>query len=688
MLNFPYNPVSNIHISDLPSVAEADKGPDKRWEIVLSVVALALVALCVFFPWIFTGKAFYWGDIGLFFLPLNHFLKESLSDGHLPLWNPYLYCGAPFVGNPQVSLLYPSTLLLPIFPAVTAIMISETAHIFAAGMFFWLFARRGSLKLEFIPAILSAITYMLCGYFVAKAQFPNMLAALTYVPLLLYQTELLVQIPSVRRSVIFGVVLGLQLLAAHTQITVFTFYLIVPYGLLIFLTSTDRSRFFRILGMSVAGGIVAAGLASAYWLPVAELLRSSARQALTLKIANRFYLPMNEIGNFVLPHLHGSPMNGNWHAHGNYWETDNYVGLVPFLLAVGFVISTLQKDSQRKYLRVQVFFWLTVLVVSIWLSFGSLGLLYRVAFVVLPALKAFHDPARLMLGANIALALFAGAGLQFVLPFVAVNRRLMVSFVLIALSILDLGHHDMGLYPLKPVSQIEQMSSAAVPTLISRNVGDLGAGRVLEPDSQRTWQSFTTYKTFESSDPSFLKEWPDTLSPCMGMTYGLREVGGYDPEFRKDSQELVDLAEQSNKTQRGKLHVRYEPIPINFSQYLATLGTQYLVTYRINSLSAPGLTPVFRPSWSRRGRVVTVYRDLDYSGRAGLYSTWECVASQTAALSLTAKELKDKSNRAPFTTAIVEGSYPSSAIAKASVQPVQFTKDEPDDVRLTVRALP
>jgi hypothetical protein len=655
--------------------------PDKRWEIVVAVILLALIAVSVFAPWIFLGRAFYWGDIGLFFLPLNHFLKASLASGTIPLWNPYLFCGAPYVGNPQVSVVYPSTLLLPLFPAVTSIMIAETAHIFAAGVFFWLFARRGSLKLKFLPALFSACVYMLCGYFVAKAQFPNMLAALAYVPLLLYQTELLVLEPSIRRTVIFGAAFGMELLAAHTQIAVFALYLMVPYAFLVYYASPVRYPFTRVLFMGLAGGLFAAGLSCCYWLPVAELIHSSARQSLSLKVANRFYLPVYELGNFVFPHLHGSPMRGDWSARGNYWETDNYVGIFPILLMLLYCYASYRYPDLFCAQKIQRKFWAVVLVVSVWLSLGINGGLYCGAFFVLPALKAFHDPARLMLGANIAIALFAGAGLQTLLRWQTVIPRYPAALLILVITVCDLGWHDRGIYPLKPVSQIQNMRNAPLASAVESSTSRLGGGRILMPDSHRTWQSFTTYKRYESNDLSYMREWPDTLSPCLGMTYSVRDVSGYDPEYRRDSQELVDLAQRplNNMHDKGIL-------PSNISQYLGMLGVQYLVTYRVNRVKNASLIPVLHSDWTRQHKMVTIYKNMSYVGRAAVCPAWTNVGSQEDAMAAFSNEINTSTGDTAFTLPVVEGlsQQPTSA-AFSSAQtniPVKFVEDEPDDIKL------
>lgn len=44
------------------------------------------------------------------------FIRESLVAGQLPLWNPYILSGQPFLANGQHSALYPFSLLFYILP--------------------------------------------------------------------------------------------------------------------------------------------------------------------------------------------------------------------------------------------------------------------------------------------------------------------------------------------------------------------------------------------------------------------------------------------------------------------------------------------------------------------------------------------------------------------------------------------
>ena len=39
-------------------------------------------------------------DTFMYFYPLRSFIHETLGQGRLPLWNPYLFAGTPYLANP------------------------------------------------------------------------------------------------------------------------------------------------------------------------------------------------------------------------------------------------------------------------------------------------------------------------------------------------------------------------------------------------------------------------------------------------------------------------------------------------------------------------------------------------------------------------------------------------------------
>ncbi len=529
------------------------------------LIAAFLLLLTVVYFWhqVVGGQALYWGDIGLYFLPMQVFLKQNLSAGRLPLWNPLIMCGTPCAGNPQTWPLYPVTALLPFVSATQFINLTVALHVWVAGLGTYAFARR-ALGVGPGPALLAAVTFMFGGQLVSKEQFPNMVQASAWLPWVLLCLHKLLTKKRLQDALTLGLVLGLQLLAAHVQMTLLTLYLAAAYGVFRHRfppapTTVQTGRGVRVgkegasrsaptgsfPGTSLtprpiqtvvgAGGskrifpllllalVIAFGLAMGQLLPTLALFRDAARQKLSFAVVDRFYLPFNQLGNFVLPHLHGNPYYGDWTARGNSWETCCYVGVLPFGLALwgGSAAFRLKSLDAR--------FWVGVFFVGLWMAFGGRGGLYHLAYFVLPGFRSFHDPARCLLPACFALSLLSALGLE---QLRRLNRRRVLVTGVLLLAFADLAHFGRTLYPL---------ADPAVLFPVSQNIAlvqsdpDIAAhqARILAPTGG-VWLRFTSPKDFRQATPNYQTLWADTLTPNLMMSYGLQDAFGYEPVALKN----------------------------------------------------------------------------------------------------------------------------------------------------------
>src|SRR5581483_4082038 len=83
----------------------------------LDLGALGLLGLATagfFWPLLFAPNV--WmpaggGDLAAFLYPTYHFAQEWVTRGVLPLWDPFIFGGMPFVGDIQSSLFYPVNLI-------------------------------------------------------------------------------------------------------------------------------------------------------------------------------------------------------------------------------------------------------------------------------------------------------------------------------------------------------------------------------------------------------------------------------------------------------------------------------------------------------------------------------------------------------------------------------------------------
>ncbi len=80
-----------------------------------------------------------WDAVG-YFAPSRKLLHESVTAGHLPLWNPYELCGTPFLANIQSAVLYPLGFAFWLWPPEVAFGVNALLHLFLAGFFAYFMA--------------------------------------------------------------------------------------------------------------------------------------------------------------------------------------------------------------------------------------------------------------------------------------------------------------------------------------------------------------------------------------------------------------------------------------------------------------------------------------------------------------------------------------------------------------------
>jgi hypothetical protein len=126
------------------------------------------------------------GDVPSQFYPFRDFAGEAVGNGSLPLWNPHLLAGSPFLANAQSALFYPATALYYFLPTPIAWTISILLHTFLAGFFTWLFVK--SMGASGAGAALAGVVFACCG-FITGWQGQPMNNSAVWLPLMFYSVH-------------------------------------------------------------------------------------------------------------------------------------------------------------------------------------------------------------------------------------------------------------------------------------------------------------------------------------------------------------------------------------------------------------------------------------------------------------------------------------------------------------------
>jgi Bacterial membrane protein YfhO len=501
-------------------------------------VSLALFTIVFLWP-LCIGRTLYWGDIMLYFEPMQRYAQQELQAGRLPLWNPYILCGQPFIGNPQMSVFYPPSLLLLPFPTWMALNITTILHVFLCGAFMFLFLRRWTVNL--LPAFSGALVYMGSAYLLGRLQFPPMIQTAAYFPLLFAVLDLNLDAPSVRNLVTLAVTVALTIMAAHSQVAYLSFGSATGYTLMrlwrrrsvLQSLSAPSNRLRRgrrarallaetipVLGRAaplVGAATMGLVLAAIYLLPAIQLLHESPREQMSVGQANRFFVDFPHILAVIFPRFTGHPASRDFWARGNAWEPAWFVGWVPLGLAAYASLRCRRENLVR--------FWLTLGTAGAWLALGSVGGLYWLAFYVVPGLANFHDPARFLLWTTVAAAVLTAVGLdalQIRLRWRS-NRPMLLIVGAVAVPLVLFAGDWI------PTTSPETVNR--VPTELPVIRPAVGDGRVAIPANTLFWKRVVTdgYIDYGSPDARSVQRAIDTLLSNLDMRNGLESASGYEP---------------------------------------------------------------------------------------------------------------------------------------------------------------
>ncbi len=288
--------------------------------------------------------------------------RQAFLEGNLPLWNPYLYCGYPYLAHPYNGVFYPLNLLFLLMPLNIAYSWIFAAHVFLSGVFMFLLVRY--LVRSRWAAFVSAICFMFSGYTAARiwAGHYEVYASSIWIPLIFLMFLKSLHRKSFIFSVMTGFCLAIQFFAGHTQTFFFTVMILAAYTLYvclgdwarltnktivkILITIISKLKFF------IASILFFATIAAVQLIPTFELIKLSTRGngnpffmsaygSFPPEHLVRFIIP-DFFGNFLKTLYAGDPLVGEIH-----WEFTYYIGILPLLMAIYIAFKKMSEKTRR-----------------------------------------------------------------------------------------------------------------------------------------------------------------------------------------------------------------------------------------------------------------------------------------------------------------------------------------------------
>ncbi|MDE2869054.1 MAG: YfhO family protein [Chloroflexota bacterium] len=367
----------------------------------LLVVALLTAGLLLSYRrLIFEGLVVAGYDTQTYFYPYWSVAFDALRSGRIPLWNPDLFMGAPFLANPQAAVFYlPNWLLLGLSPerAISVALILHVAWA-AAGT---AALTRVALRLGWASAAAGGAVFAFGGYFVAQSGHVNQVSATAWLPWLLLALDRAVA-GNRRAWLALPLITALMLLAGHPQVAYMSLVFGLVYAMTVGATESGAMWRGRIRGAmrgllawaaAGAGGVL---LAAVQVLPTLELSHHGIRSGgLPLYEAASFSLPGEEFLRAVLPTFTTLPSSTEFVAH---------IGLSGIILAV---LGVAARPG-----RAPTLLFVATLAATLLLAAGPATPLFTLAHRLVPGFDLFRVPPRWLLLGLLAAALLVAQGVE------------------------------------------------------------------------------------------------------------------------------------------------------------------------------------------------------------------------------------------------------------------------------------
>jgi len=386
----------------------------------------------------------------------KQFIVESLRAQEIPLWNPYLFGGVPFLAAGQHSALYPFSVLFYILPLDRAFGYFVALQLALAAITLFAFMR--VLGVSRFAASISAITYAFSGFFVVSTAFPMVISAAAWLPAVLACAELIVRSKNSARQVLFAlvgaIVLGIQFLAGHIELSIYVLFVTAFYSAWRVLTphptppapplpSPDKVQSGEGRGgWGVRGEVcllalmflLGIALGAVQLVPLYELAQNNFRSgSVTYQEVIGWAYPVRQIITFFIPDFFGNPTHHTYFdvfdfttraapagtifwGIKNYVEAGSYVGILPLLLAAIAIASrstsyVSHRPSPVTRHSTHVTLFATLALVSLLFTFGTP--LYAILFFGVPGFNQLHTPFRWVFPYTLSMAALAGFGAEF-----------------------------------------------------------------------------------------------------------------------------------------------------------------------------------------------------------------------------------------------------------------------------------
>jgi hypothetical protein len=371
--------------------AEADAD---NWFTSWKFAAILAGLIFICFPLVAAGfETFFFRDFGAFGYPLAFYQRECFWRGEIPFWNPYNFCGIPFLAQWNTLTFYPLSLFYLIFPLSWSLGVFNLGHLVIGGLGMYFLARRWTKNS--LAACVAGIVFAFNGLSWHSLMWPNDIAGLGWMPWVLLTAERAWQTGG--RALIWAALAGaMQMLTGAPEIIFLTWLATGAFWAVELIR--NKSSGMRIGARFLCVVVWVAALAAAQLLPFLDFLAHSQRGANYNDTQLSMAMPLTGLLNYIVPVFHLLTFSGVFWQNQQFWTSSYYLGVGTIALAL--IALRLRPDWRTWTLAGLTAF-------SLGMALGESGRVYTVVTHLLPSLKFMRYPIKFVVLATLTIPLLA-----------------------------------------------------------------------------------------------------------------------------------------------------------------------------------------------------------------------------------------------------------------------------------------
>jgi len=284
--------------------------------------------------------------------PWRYLAIDIWKSGQVPLWNPYSFAGTPLLANYQSAVFSPFNLLFFILPFVDGWSILVLLQPLLAGLFTYVLVR--TLKRSKTASLISAVSFMFCGFMTSWMSYDTLGYAILYLPLALFAIEKYHLTKKTKFLILLSFSIPLSFFSGHFQISIYFLLFTSLYIVYKLISTRDTKSFLNIVLFTFFGLL----LSMPQLLPSIEFYSQSFRSD---NFQKGEVIPFSYLPTLIAPDFFGNPVTRNdWLGH--YAEWNGFIGVIPLMLA--FYAVAIKKKKQ-------IIFFLSSAIIAILLAFDT-----------------------------------------------------------------------------------------------------------------------------------------------------------------------------------------------------------------------------------------------------------------------------------------------------------------------------